>query len=511
MDDILKNNKRIAKNTIFLYFRQFLILAITLYTSRVILKTLGVEDYGIYNVVGGVVAMMGMLNASMSVATQRFITYELGKGNLERLKLTFSSSFILYLILGVIFVLCAETIGVWFLNTQLVIPDERMVAANWVFQLSIIASINSLLVNPYNACIIAHEHMNVYAYVSILEVVLKLLVAFSLPLLPFDRLIVYGVLILISQLIITMVYRIYCIRHFEECHVSFHNDKKLFLKILSFSGWNLFGSVATLLKTQGLNIIINMFFSPVVNASRGIAVQINNAVSQFFSNFYTAFRPQITKYYAQGDLENMIRLVNKSTLYSYYLIFLISFPILLETPMLIDVWLGQTPQYAVEFARLIILISVVDSLSHPLMTTVQATGKIKYYQMTVGLILMLNVPFSYFGLKLGGSPTLVFEISLFLSCVCVIIRLAFVRKLINFPVKKYIVSVYGKGLLVSFIAGVLPTIIHIYLNTTMWSSILVVFSSVILTIVTIYFVGISAKERDIVNGIVVKTLIRRKK
>lgn len=506
--DVKSNDKRIAKNTLLLYFRQFLILAVTLYTSRVILQTLGVEDYGIYNVVGGVVSMMGMLNASMSVATQRYLTYELGRGDKERLKMTFSTSFYIYLILGAILVVLAETVGVWFVNTHLVIPEDRIVAANWVFQLSILASINTLLVNPFNACIIAHEKMGVYAYVSILDVSLKLAVAYALLASPFDRLITYGTLILISQLIITMIYRVYCIKHFEECHLVLKKDNEMFKQILSFSGWNLFGSVASLFKTQGLNIVINMFFAPAVNASRGIAVQINHAVTQFTSNFYTAFRPQITKYCAQGDYHNMIRLVNKSSIYSYYLIMLITMPILIETPAIIQLWLGQTPDYVVSFTRLIIIITAVDSMAHPLMTVAQAVGNMKLYQSVLAPIILLNVPFSYIALKLGAEPTAVFYISVTLSTVCLIARVFLVRHLVKFPAYEYFKNVYLKGFLVTIISAMLPLIVKYFSNESGLSSIVILASCVLSSIVVIYLIGIGQEERTFVKQFIKKKIKR---
>lgn len=285
MEAVSTNNKRIAKNTILLYFRMFIMVAVALFTSRVVLQTLGIEDYGIYNVVGGIVSLMGVVNAALVVATQRFITYELGVGNFVKVNKIFSASIICFAILSLIIFVLAETVGVWFLNNKMVIPDNRIVAANWLLQFSILACINTLMANPYNACIIAHEKMNVYAYVSILEVVLKLVVVYLLLIIPFDRLIVYGVLILLCQFTVTMVYRIYGIRNFKECKIVIHKDSAIYKKMFSFTSWNLLGSIANLLQTQGLNILLNLFFNPSINASRGIATQVNNNVGNFFNNF----------------------------------------------------------------------------------------------------------------------------------------------------------------------------------------------------------------------------------
>lgn len=293
-------------------------MAVTLYTSRIVLEMLGVEDFGIYNVVGGVVTVMGVLNGAMAVSVQRYLTFELGKGDSKRLKQTFSMCITIFLLFAFLLLVLAETVGLWFLNTQLIIPEERIVAANWVYQFSIFSAIVTLLYIPYNAAIIAHEEMNVFAYVSIMEVVMKLAIAFVLIVFSYDRLIIYGLLLMLTAIVVTLVYIVYCVRKYEECCYRFYWEKKLFTQLLSYSAWNLFGSLSGVAKGQGLNILLNMFFNPVVNASRGIAYQVNSAVNQFFSNFYTAVRPQITKYYAQNDLKNMFELVFRSSKFSFF-------------------------------------------------------------------------------------------------------------------------------------------------------------------------------------------------
>lgn len=503
MVDVSQNNKRIAKNTLFLYMRQFLIMGITLYTSRVVLRELGVLDYGIYNVVGGVVALIGVLNSSMSVASQRYITYEMGQGNIERLRSVFNSSFFIYCIISIALLVLGESIGMWFIDNHMVIPDDRINAAHWVFQFSLFACINTMLSNPYNACIIAHEHMNVYAYISVLEVILKLLVVYLLSMVAFDKLIAYAILILACQFIVAFMYRWYCIKHFQECRISFSFDKATFKQLLSFSGWNFMGSFASLLKTQGLNIVLNMFFSPVINASRGIAVQVNNAVSQFFSNFYTAFRPQIIKYYAQNDIDNMVKLVSRSSLYSYYLMLFITLPILLETPAIIHLWLGQTPDYVVSFTRLIVLITVCDAMSNPLMTVVQAVGNLKRYQAVLTPIILLNIPLSYIALLYGFSPNTVFYISLCLSFICLIVRLIFVKYFIRrFSLKKYLCRVYGRCVLVTIAAMIMPLCLYIMTNKSLMQFFMNVVICVICSSVSIYLLGMSRAERDKLNKII---------
>lgn len=512
MNDVSQNNKRIVKNTFFLYIRQFLIMGITLYTSRVILNELGVSDFGIYNVVGGVVTMMGIFNTAMSVATQRYLTYEIGQKNSSRIVEIFSSSFFIYCIIGVLLLVLGETVGIWFIDNHLIIPDDRIKAAHWVFQFSLFASINTMLSTPYNACIIAHEHMNVYAYISIVEVTLKLLVAYALSVVAYDKLIIYAFLVLMCQFIVTLIYRLYCIKHFKECRISLSLSKKTFTQLLSFSGWNLLGAVATLLKTQGLNIVLNMFFSPAINASRGIAVQVNNAVSQFFSNFYTAFRPQIIKYYAQNDIGNMVRLVSRSSLYAFYLILVISMPILMETPMIIHLWLGQTPEYVVSFTRLIVLITICDAMSNPLMTVMQAVGNLKLYQSVLVPILLLNVPLSYVALIYGCSPNMVFYISLCLSFICLLIRLIFVKHyIIAFPLKKYFMEVYGLSIVITFVASIIPFCVHFLTEDSVMFFFIRILICIIFSSLAIYFIGLTKMEKNYLKMFIIKKLKVRTK
>lgn len=499
--DSQSNNKRIVKNTLMLYVRMFFIMIVTLYTSRVVLNVLGVDDFGIYNVVGGIVAMMGLLNSAMSSSIQRYYSFELGKGkgNLEQLKKTFSVSMYIYFLLCIIFVIVAESLGVWFLNNKLIIPEDRLVAANWVFQFSVLSIINQLLVNPFNATIIAHERMSIYAYVSILEAILRLVIVFVLPYIPVDSLALYGFLYFFMSLVISMIYRLYCLRNFEECKLHYYKDSKLFKELLSYCGWNIFGSSSALVKSQGLNILLNMFFNPSVNAARGIAYQINAAIQQFSSNFYTAVRPQITKYYAQGDLENMLMLVFKSSKWSFYLILFLSLPIIVETPYIVQLWLGQTPDYVITFSRLIIAITAVDGMAHPLMTTAHATGKIVLYQTSIGIATLLNLPISYVFLKLGFSPVSVFVISLIICILCLFIRLWIVYRLIKFPVLKYIRDVFGKVIVISITSSLLPLFLKNCVPDGTINSWIVMSSCLVSSLLVIFIFGFDKNERDFIK------------
>lgn len=505
MASTAENNKRIAKNTAMLYIRMLLIMAVTLYTSRVVLEVLGVEDFGIYNVVGGVVAMMGVLNGAMAVSTQRYLTFELGKGDDVRLKQTFSMCLTIYVLFAFILLFLAETIGLWFLNTQLNIPPERMIAAKYVYQFSILSAIITLLCNPYNAVIIAHEKMDVYAYASIIEAGLKLAAAYILLWIPYDRLIVYGLAIMITSIIVMSIYYFYCVRNFEECRYTFYWEKGLFIQLLSYSGWNMFGSVSALVKGQGLNVLLNMFFNPSVNASRGIAYQVNGAVTQFFSNFYTAVRPQITKYYAQNDMENMFKLVFRSSKFSFYLILLISLPIIIETPYIIKLWLGQLPEYVVIFIRLIIVITAVDAMATPLMTTAHATGRIKLYQSVVGTLTILNIPISYLFLKYGNySPVIVFVVSLCISIINLFVRLWIVWRLVQFPIKLYIQEIFFRSLLVSSLAPIIPIFVHSYVSISFFDFLLILLLCIVSSLLSIYILGLNRDERNILIQFVKK-------
>lgn len=497
MTTISENNKRIAKNTVILYVRMFLIMAVSLYTSRIVLEMLGVVDFGIYNVVGGVVTVMGVLNGAMAVSVQRYLTFELGKGDLKRLKQTFSISITVFLLFAGLLFILAETVGLWFINTQLIIPEERMVAANWVYQFSIFSAIVTLLYTPYNAAIIAHEKMNVFALVSIMEVVMKLAIALALVVFPYDRLIIYGLLLLLTSIVVTLMYIVYCVHKYEECRYHFYWEKNLFRQLLSYSAWNLFGSLSGVAKGQGLNILLNMFFNPAINTSRGIAYQVNSAVNQFFSNFYTAVRPQITKYYAQNDLKNMFELVFRSSKLSFFLVWIISLPILVEAPYIIHLWLGQLPEYVVPFTRIIIVISAVDAMATPLMTTAHATGKIRLYQSVVGTITISIVPISYLFLKLGNySPIIVFWISLFISVINLFVRLWIVHRLVNFPVWRYVKDIFGLMLLIACLSAIIPVIISSYVDSSFANSCLVCVICILSSLLFIYSLGLTRSEKN---------------
>lgn len=501
MKQISDNNRRIIRNTILLYFRMFLILLISLFTSRILLQALGIEDYGIYNVVGGIIAMSGVLNSAMSSSVTRYLTFEIGKGDFVQLRKVFSVSLSIYFLLCLAFLIIAETIGLWFLNNKLLIPIERLTAANYVYQYAIISTIFTLIANPYNAAIISHEKMSIYAYVSIIEVVLKLIIVYIILIIPLDRLSTYGGLVLFTNIVVTFLYVIYCRKKFPECKYKIYRDKKLFNQLFAYSGWNLFGAFAGLVKGQGLNILLNMFFNPSINAARGIAYQINTAVTQFSSNFYTAVRPQITKYYAQNDIKNMFQLVFRSSRMSYYLILLLSLPILIETQYILDLWLEQVPDSTIIFVRFIIVISAIEVIANPLMTTAHATGKIALYQSLVGSIIILNIPISYLLLKNGNPAVTVFIVSLIITIICLFVRLWIVKKLVNFPFFKYTKEVLGKCLLVSIISTIVSIMVKLIFPLFPLMVCLLVF---LLTIIIIFYIGLNFDERSYIKQNIIK-------
>ena len=410
------SNKRIAKNTVLLYFRMLLTMGVSLYTSRIVLNTLGVEDFGIYNVVGGVVMMFSFMNSAMSSATQRFLAIELGKKDDEQLKKVFSMSITIHAIIALIILVFAETLGLWFLNAKLVIPIDRMDAANWVYQASILAFMLTVMGVPYNAIIIANERMSVYAYVSIVEVVLKLFIVFALVWIGYDKLKLYAIFILCVTIIIWIIYNIYCKRNFPETRYRFFWDKSLYKTMMHYAGWNLFGNLAHVTIGQGLNILLNLFFGPVVNSARGIAYQVNTAVSGFVINFQMAMNPQIFKSYAANDLKYMHQLIFQGAKYSFFLLFFLALPLLIDTETILKWWLKIVPEYTVLFCRLVLINTLIDCISGPLMTAAQATGRIKKYQTAVGGLLLLILPISYLFLKNEFPP----EITLYVSISCLL-------------------------------------------------------------------------------------------
>lgn len=489
------NSKRLAKNTVLLYFRQILIIAVSLYTVRVVLATLGAEDYGIYNVVAGVVTMFGFLSGAMASSSQRYFSYDLGKKDTEHLKTTFSVTFQIYLLIAFAVVLLAETLGIWFVNTKIVLPAERLTAANWIFQGAVVSFLLSLITTPYMASIIAHENMNIYAYVSIVEVVLKLAIVFLLKVLHYDKLIVYGILITLVSIINTAIYRFYCHKHYTECKISFLRDGKLFKEIISYSGWNLFGNIASVLKNQGINILLNLHFGAVVNAARGIASQVNSAVVSFSNNFSTALRPQIIKSYAANHKEETMRLVFRGCKFTFFLMYIFTLPLCLEMNNVLTLWLKNPPEYVVIFTQLVLIDALIDSISYSLMTLAQATGKIKLYQAIVGGILLFNLPASYVALHFGAPAYSVMLVAIALSVTAFIVRFFIVSALSGMSKSQFVLKTVLPCIAVSLTSAILPLLFVLNVKESFLRMFATALISGTSTVLSILFLGMTKDER----------------
>lgn len=474
----MANNKRIAKNTMFLYFRMMLIMGVTLYTSRIVLKTIGIEDFGIYNVVGGIVTMFAFINGALGSATSRYITFELGKKNYERLNQVFNVAFLIHLLIGVLVIVLAETIGLWFFYEKMTIPENRMSAAFWVYQISILTCFFTLTQVPYNATIIAHENMKIYAWVGIVEVICKLLVVYLLIISPFDKLIFYASLLCLIQISIICFYRIYCSRNYKESSLKLYKDKGLYKEMFGYAGSDLIGSISVLAQGQGLNLLLNVFFGPVVNAARGVAYQVQGAVTQFSNNFMTAVRPQIIKSYAQGDIDGMMRLVVNSSCFSYYLMWIISFPIMLESDYILRLWLGQYPEHTVNFLNLVLVLCLIQTLKTPRSTVFHATGHLKFVNMVVGSILCTAFPLAYLFLKFGMSPETVFWAANITMLFSEIASVFVLKRYIKYSILSYLLHVHGRCLLISCVSAMVP---FFFFNKFMEPSFIRLLSTIMMT------------------------------
>lgn len=497
-----ENTKRIAKNTILLYVRMLFGMLVSLYTSRVIISALGVVDYGIYGVVGSFVTMFSLINGSLSASASRFLTFELGRGDMNKLKAVFSTSLLIHISLAVIVVLLLETVGLWFLNNKMVIPADRMFAANCVYQASVLSFVLGLLSVPYNASIVAHERMKAFAYIGILDILLRLGIVILVAHLPAacDRLIYYALLILALGFMMQYLYWRYCRKNFEECHLQLTFDKSCWKQMGSFAGWNFIGCTAGLLKDQGVNLLLNLSGGPVLNAARSIALSVNGAVCSFAGNFMTALNPQITKSYAAGQQLYMTKLVENGSRFSFYILLILVFPVLMETKFILSLWLGEGmyPAHTVNFVRLVLLLSMLDILSNTLITLQNATGKIRNYQIAVGGMLMMNFPLSYICLKFGFPPETVYFVAIFVSLCCLMLRLIFLRYMLTFSMRSFLCNVCVNVFKVSLLSSIIPLMLYFSLESG-WMRFIVITTVCILCVpATIFIFGCSAPERQMV-------------
>lgn len=496
MSSNTRQNKRIARNTLLLYIRSIFLILISLYTSRVILQSLGVSDFGIYNVVGGIVAMFTVVSRSMASATQRFITYALGEKDLEKLRKVFSTSMTLHLLIATIMVILLEVIGVWFLYQKLNIPVERLESAFWVLQLSICTLFVNVISVPFNAVIIAHERMSAFAYISILDGIVKLLIAYSLLWISADKLVFYAVLIFLAAIANRVIYDIYSRRNFVETRIlSFRIERGLFRQMASFAGWNMFGNGSKLLRNQGVDIILNLFFGVTINAAKGLCNQVHHSVYQFVSNFQTAVNPQITMSIAQHDFKRTHTLIIQGGRFSFFLLCLFAIPLMVVTPEVLSLWLVDVPNYTVEFVRWTLIYLLLDSLSRFLINSVLAYGQIKVYQLTVGGTKLLILPLVYVWLVLGGSPLVGIWTNIILEVVCLCQRMYFNKRYNGLSWLAYMKKTILPCWFVFLVALSVSFIIRLYVSNNVF---ILATLSTIVSILIIVYMGFNQTERQLV-------------
>jgi O-antigen/teichoic acid export membrane protein len=478
----------------------FLSMGVGLYTSRVVLNTLGIEDFGVYNIVGGIVVLFGFFNSAMSSATQRFLSFDIGKNDTIQLNKTFNATLNIHFLIAIIVLVLAETIGLWFVNYKLNLPVERMNAVNWVYQFSVLTFLFGIVQVPYNALIIARERMNVYAYISIFEVVFKLLIVYLLVVLDYDKLKLYAVLLFAIAFCIQLIEKQYCKKHFEESKYSFHYDKEYTKILLSFSGWSLFGNIAAIARSQGNNILLNLFFGTVLNASYGIAMQLQGVVAAFVSNFQMAVNPQIIKQYAAGNKEQSLKLIYQSSKLSFFIMFLITCPIIFNVDYVLELWLKNPPSYTSIFVVLSLINILIDTISGPLMVGAQAHGNIKWYQIVIGTLIFLCFPISYFLLKLYNDPILVFYTIIGVNFISLVLRMVFLKYLIRFDIIDFFKNVLFKIIIVisAFLIIFYLVINNIKSDSDFTLFILKSMAIMVVNLVLFYFIGIDKAERNFI-------------
>ena len=506
MPTAAENNKRIAKNTLILYGRMLIMALIGLYTSRVVLNALGVVNYGIYNAVGGFVAMFSLLSGVLTNSINRFLTFELGRGDMDKLKRVFCTALNVMALLSSVILLLGATVGVWFLNTQMNIPEDRIGAANIVLACSVFTFILTLICMPYNAAIIAHERMSVFARLTILDVLLKLLVAYLLTVSPIDVLILYALLLLCISILMRFIYAIYSKRHFEECTYHFIVDKPLLKEMTSFAGWNFLAAGAALINVHGINVMMNLFFGVVVNAARGVANQVNAHVVLFVTNFMTAMNPQITKSYAQGDYTYMHSLICRGAKFSFFLVYFFMLPLCLETHQVLHLWLGIIPEYAVPFVQLTLATSALNVLSSPLITGLHATGNIKRYMIIVGVVEIMNFPITYIVFKLGGTPQSAYYVYLVIYFILMLLRLFLIKDLIHMKASMFVRKVYVPVLVVSVLSCIVPILVFLPQEENLVRFISVFLVSFASTAACAYYAGLEGNERVMIVNLIKKKL-----
>lgn len=509
-ENISQNNKRIAKNSIYMSIRMVIVLCITLYTTRAILDVLGVEDYGIYNVVCGFVSMLAFLNTSMSNGIQRFFNFEYGKNGEVGANRVYNTALIIQSLLAIVILVLAESFELWYMYEKMVIPAERFIAAQWIFQLSLVSFLFIIMQAPYTAAVMAHEKMDFYAIVSVLDAVLKLGIVFVIPLFDGDGLIIYGVLLSLISVLNFILYYVYCKKNFNEIKFHIIFDRTLFRLMLGFSGWNVFGSFANMMKEQGINLIMNLFFGPIVNAARGIAVQINSGLQSFVANLGISIRPQIVQSYAKGDINRTMNLYFSISKLSCCLLYFIALPVIIEIDFILHIWLGDNiPDHTTTFIAIIILTSFVNNLNAATSNVVHASGKMMLYQVTGGLAILLAIPLAYWALKNGASPEWALLMSFITMMFAQIIALIVLKRIVRYSIKEYM-----RKVLFPFIGVVLICSPIIYYASTLFKEGLLRFCiitsmSIIVVGIAIYIIGLNTKEKSLIRNMFLNRILHR--
>ena len=493
----MSHSKRIAKNTMLLYFRMLITMGVTLYTSRIILDVLGVQDYGIYSVVGGITLIFSFVNNSMSTATLRFLTLEIGKDDKEKLAKTFSSALTVHILIAFIVLILGETIGLWWLENKLVIAPERMDVVRWIYQLSLGSIMVTITQVPYNSIIIAHERMNIYAYVEILNVTLKLVVVYLLTIANADKLLMYAIFLLCVSIVVSTVYKIYCVKNFAETKYKIGWNSEIIKPMLNFSGWNVLGTFSYAAKTQGVNVLLNLFVGVAANAAFGIATQVQTAVQSFASSIITASNPQIVKHYGANEFDQMNKLIIWTSKLSFLLVFVISFPLITETHFILQLWLKDVPDYAVAFSQLNLIAILLVAMFTILSNAIYATGKLRSFSIISSITYILVMPISYFLLKAGYSATVPFIVNILLLIVGYSNNLRIAKKNVpKFSIKFFIVHAVLTNLLTVLTASAIPLLLHFYMGESFLRVVLVGFTCVFGTIVSAYFIAFDKETRQ---------------
>lgn len=507
----IENTKRVAKNTGLLYLRTIVMMFISIYTSRIVLEALGVDNYGINNVVGGVVGMFSIISGPLTGSISRFLTFALGEENKEKLQKVFSLSINIQIFIGLIVIFIAEIIGVWFINNKLNIPPDRLIAAHWVFQLSLISFFIGLVNVPYGSCLVAHERMGVFAYMTIIDVVIKLLFAYAIFVTPFDKLITFAVLNVSVGIIMRIIYGIYCVRNFDECRYKWTTfDKSLAKEMTSFAWWGFFGNTAWMFNTQGVNILINMFFGVAFNAARGVAGQIEGAVMGFVGNFTTALNPQIIKSYASGDTKYLFSLICRGAKYTFFLILFFMIPVCLEADTLLSLWLKEVPPDSALFLRLSVMCTITTQFGGTAYNAIMATGKVRIYHITVTVIGCLVFPLTWVAYKIGLPVEATYYIFAPIYLILIGVRLLFLKKLMDFQIIYFVKEAIVPSLMVLIFSLIFPIIVVLSFPDNVFRLAFTTLVSILSVSLSVWFCGMTFSERNMIRGVLIKRFGRFK-